>query len=129
VTHVQKRSVDVPVIVGWNGVGDPGRVRISVNDTDRRDVVQRALVKQNVVLQRIETHDQIRAQDRPIIKLFLESRNVLILFVDHLGPTLAQDLLPVRYASRDPALEQVVALGHLRGLDDGPVLAIACSYE
>lgn len=41
---------DLPVVVRRNGVRDPGGISVGVNHANRRNVVQRTLVQQHIVL-------------------------------------------------------------------------------
>lgn len=119
----------IPVIVRGDGVGHPGRIGIGVNNANGGDVVERALVEQDVVLERVQAHDQIRTQYRPVVKLLFESWYFLVQLIHDLQPALAQDLLAVCDTAWDPALEEMVALRELGGSCDCPVLSVACAYE
>ena len=114
-----------PVIVGGNGVGDPCGISIGVDDANGGDVVERALVQQDVVFQRVQADDEVGPQRGAVEQLLLEARDVGVVLVDDFDLAAAQDLLAVGDAAGDPALKQVVALGQLGGARHGAVLAVA----
>jgi len=118
-----------PVVVGWNGVGDPGGIRIGINDANRWDVVESTLVEQDVVFEWVHADDEIGSQHWPIKELFFKARNFFVELVDHLCPAPTYNLLAVGDASGDPALEQMVALGQLGGARNGPFLSVAGSHK
>lgn len=101
----------LPVVVGRNGVGDPGGVRVGVNDTDGRNVVQRTLVQQDVVLEWIHADDEVGPEDGTVVELLFEAGNFLVELIDDLGLAPAKNLLAVGNASRYPALEEMVSFG------------------
>jgi hypothetical protein len=119
----------LPVVVGRNGVGDPGGIRVCVDDADGGDVVEGALVQQDVVLERVEADDEVGAQHGAVVQLLVEAGDLGVVLVNHLQLAAAQDLLAVGDAARDPALEQVVPLGQLGGARHGAVLALAGAHE
>jgi hypothetical protein len=120
---------NLPVVVGWNRICHPGGVGVGVDDANGRDVVECALVQQDVVLQRVQADDEVWPQHRAGVELFLEARNLLVQMVHYFGPAFTQNLLSVGDAPRDPALEQMVALGQLRGSRYSPVLPIAGAHK
>lgn len=119
----------IPVIVRWDGVGHPSGIGVGVNDANGWDVVQCALVKQDIVLQRVEANNEIRPQHRAVVQLLFETWHLLVQLINHLHAALAQDLLSVCDASWDPALEQMVALCELGCSCNCPVLSVASAYE
>ena len=119
----------LPVVVGRDGVGNPSGVGIGVNDANGWDVVQGAFVEQDIVFQWVQAHDKIRAKGGPVVELLVKALDLLIQLVDDLCLAPAEDLLAVCDATRDPALEQMIALGQLGGPGNGPVLAITGSHK
>lgn len=49
-----------PVVVGRDGIRDPSRVRVRVDDADGRDVHLGRLVEEDVVIDRVQTDDEVR---------------------------------------------------------------------
>jgi hypothetical protein len=117
------------IIIRGDGVRDSCRVGIRVDDADGRDVVQSALVKEDLVLHRVETHHQVRFQDGALRQVRSEFGELLVDGVDNLRFTRAQDLLTVREAPWNPPLEDVIAPGELRGSDDALFLALPRADE
>ena len=99
------------VVVGRDGIRDPARVRVGVDDADGGDVVQAAFVQADFVLQRVEADDQVRFQDgvlalRECLSVLGE---LLVCDVDDLDGAVAEDLLAVGQAARCPSVEDVVS--------------------
>lgn len=117
------------IIIRRNGVSHPSRIRIGIDDPHRRDPVQPALMQQDVVLQRVQTHHQIRLHNRPIEQLPLIPRDLLVQRIDHLHPAPPEDLVAVGDRPGRPALEQVAPAGQPRGVDDAPVLPLPRAGE
>lgn len=117
------------VIVGGDRVRDPRGVGVRIDDTDRGDVVQAALVQEDDVLERVQADDEVGLQHGPVDQGLLELGELLVQRVDDLHIAVAQDLLAVRQTARDPAFEDVVALGQLRGADDASLLALSGADE
>lgn len=120
---------NIPVVVCWNGIRDPGRVSVCVNDANGGNVVQSTLVEQYIVLQRVQADDQLRPEHWAVVQLLVEAGNLLVPLVHDLGPASAEDLLAVGDASGNPLLKQVVLARELGSADNSGVLAFACAYE
>ena len=86
-------------------------------------------MQQNVILQRIQTHHQIRLQRLPLRNLIIIPLKRLIEHIHRSNPTLRKDLIAVRDGARYPLLEQMAPLRHLRSVDDGWTLSRPCPYE
>ncbi|TIA01461.1 hypothetical protein D6C82_03729 [Aureobasidium pullulans] len=119
-----KTGADVPVVVGRNGVGDPGWVCVGVNNTNGGNVVETALVQQNVVLHGVQADDQIGLEGALCFKLLLETFDLLVILIDDLCATSAQDLRAVCDAARNPAVEEVTATGQFSSLGNNSLLAV-----
>lgn len=91
--------------------------------------MQTALVQEHDVLDRVQADHEVGLQHGPVDQGVLELGELLVQRVDDLHLAVAQDLLPVRQAAGDPALEDVVALGQLRRTDDAPLLALPRAHE
>lgn len=117
------------VIVGGDWIGDPRRIGVRVDDPDRWDIVQPALVQQHPVLQRVQANHQVRFQHRSLIQLIDKLRNLSIELIDHFDRASTKELLPVCESSRRPSLEEMTAAGQLRRFDHCSVLPFARTHE
>ena len=118
-----------PVVVCGNRVCDPGRVCVGVNNTNGGDVVQATFVQQDVVLQRVQADNQIRSQGTLGLELLLKTLDLLVVVIDDLCATSAEDLRTVGDATRNPAVEQVTATTQFSSLDDNSVLTLASTNK
>lgn len=119
------------VVVGGDRVRHPRRVGVGVDDADRGHAEQPTLVQADLVLQRVQAHDQVRAHggvvaggEFPAVLLEL-----VVVDVDHLDAAGPQDLLAVGQAAGHPAVEDVVAPGQLGRVDRDLLRAVAGADE
>lgn len=118
-----------PVVVGGDGICDPGRVGIGIDDADCRNVVQTALMQQDIVFQRVQTDDKIGLQSTLGLELLVEATDFFVVFINNLHGTATQNLRTVCDGAGDPAVKQMATSGHLGGLYDGTSLSISGSDE
>lgn len=117
------------VIVGGDGIGDPRRIGVRVDDPDRGDIVQPALVQQHPVLQRVQANHQVRFQHRSLIQFIDKRRNLSIELIHHAGRAPTKELLPVGESARRPSLEEMTAAGQFSRFDHDSVLPFASTHE
>lgn len=86
-------------------------------------------MQQNVILQRIQTHHQIRLQRLPLRNPIIEPLEWLIKHIHRSNAALRKNLIAVRDGPRYPLLEEMAPLRHLRGVDDGGPLSGSCADE
>lgn len=119
------------IIVRRNRVCNPRWVTIRINDTNRRHSRQSTLMETDIILQRVQDHHQIRL-DRPVILQVLANSlvlNHLIPLIDDLNLRLPQDLIAVRQAPRNPAIEKMASACKLGSTDNSALLALARADE
>jgi len=112
-----------PVVVGWDGVRHPCRLGIGVDDADGGDVFERALVQEDIVLNRVQTHDQVGLDRLSLNVLVVERADGLIVLVDEVDLQALEEHVAVGDCARRPFCEEVVPFAHLCGLDDHARLA------
>lgn len=114
------------VVVRRDRVCDTGRVGVGVDDTDSRDVVETTLVQQDNVLDGVQANNKVGLKCTVRFQfLFPEIIQRLIQAVHNLLFAMAQDLLAIGQATRDPTLENVISLSQFRSSDHGTLLSLS----
>ena len=113
--HGKSDAAFLPVIVGRNLIRHPRRVRIRVDDTNGGNVGQTALVEHGVVLDWVQTHDEVRDQRHAVHQVLLKVGQRAIPLVHNLYGSLVQQDLSVGNGAGRPLLEQVARLSQLGG--------------
>lgn len=117
------------IVIGGNGVRHPGWIRISVNDTDGRNVMKATLVKHDFIFQRIEADNKIGLPDWLRCQLFVKAWNLIVIVIHHLHLAVTKNLLAVGQTSRCPSLEDVISLCELRSIDNASFLTVSCANK
>lgn len=81
-------------------------------------------MQQNVILHGVQADDQIGLEGALCFKLLLETFDLLVILIDDLCATSAQDLRAVCDAARNPAVEEVTATGQFSSLGNNSLLAV-----
>ena len=97
------------VVVRGDGIGDPVWVGVCINDADGGNVVLAAFLQKDVLLCRIETHNEIRFQSAGVGKLIREARDWVVVLIYHDLLTTAEDLLAIRDAAGRPSGEEMAS--------------------
>lgn len=118
-----KESKSIPIVVSRDSIGHPRGLRIRIDHANRGDVHQRTLVQQHVVLEGIQTHDQIGHEGPAVVKVAIEALDRLVVLIHHLDGHAGKDKVGVRDAAGRPLSEEIAGTRHFRGLGDDLGLA------
>lgn len=125
------RGENSRIIIRRNLIRNPRGVSIRIDDANGRDTRQPTLMETNIILQRIQNHHQIRLDRSMVLQILAESLivNYLIPLINDLNPRPPQDLIAIRQAPRNPAIEKVTSACELGCADNSALLAFAGANE
>lgn len=119
------------IIVCRNRVRNPRWVTIRINDANRRHTRQPTLMETDIIFQRVQDHHQIRLYRPVILQLLANSLiiNHLIPLINDLNPRPPQDLIAVRQAPWNPAIEEMASACEVGSTDNSALLALTRADE